>query len=174
MSRPTMTFSFRPRRSSVLPEIAASAATRVVSWNDAAEMKLSVQSDALVMPRRTGFAVAARLSWLTERSFASWKADLSTSAHTTTSAPPASSRQTTGDVLRARGFPHDLRDDVAHEDLGAVRDGEVRPDRQRVPVTLGGLGGRLALAGGTDDDARLQLALQVLDDHLARQTGDVV
>src|SRR5213079_500446 len=44
-------------------------------------------------------------------------------------------RQTTGDVLRARGFPHDLRDDVAHEDLGAVRDGELRPDRQRGPVT---------------------------------------
>ena len=30
----------------------ASVSTRVVSWKDAAEMKLSVESDALVMPRR--------------------------------------------------------------------------------------------------------------------------
>jgi hypothetical protein len=29
-----------------LPEISASVSTRVVSWNDAAEMKLSVDSDA--------------------------------------------------------------------------------------------------------------------------------
>ena len=28
--------------------------TRVVSWNEAAEMKLSVESEALVMPRRSG------------------------------------------------------------------------------------------------------------------------
>ncbi len=34
---------------------------RVVSWNEAAEMKLSVDSDALVMPRSTGLAVAGRL-----------------------------------------------------------------------------------------------------------------
>ena len=51
-----MTFSFKPRRWSTLPLMAASVRTRVVSWNDAAEMKLSVDklsvdSDALVMPR---------------------------------------------------------------------------------------------------------------------------
>ena len=39
ISRPTMTFSFRPRSSSRLPMMAASVSTRVVSWKDAAEMK---------------------------------------------------------------------------------------------------------------------------------------
>src|SRR5206468_4284942 len=57
-----MTFSLRPRSSSVLPEMAASVSTRVVSWNDAAEMKLSVDNEAFVMPSSTGFAVAGRLS----------------------------------------------------------------------------------------------------------------
>jgi hypothetical protein len=33
-----MMFSLRPRRSSLAPRIAASVSTRVVSWNDAAEM----------------------------------------------------------------------------------------------------------------------------------------
>jgi hypothetical protein len=32
----------------------------VVSWNDAAEMKLRVCSDALVMPSRTGWVMAGR------------------------------------------------------------------------------------------------------------------
>jgi hypothetical protein len=35
----------------------ASVRTRVVSWNEAAEMKLSVESEAFVMPRRRGGAV---------------------------------------------------------------------------------------------------------------------
>ena len=48
--RPTMTFSFRPRSSSRLPMMAASVSTRVVSWKEAAEMKESVDSEALVMP----------------------------------------------------------------------------------------------------------------------------
>ena len=51
MSRPTMTFSLRPRRSSYLPMMAASVSTRVVSWKEAAEMNESVDRDALVMPR---------------------------------------------------------------------------------------------------------------------------
>jgi hypothetical protein len=50
ISRPTMTFSFKPRRSSRLPMIAASVSTRVVSWNEAAEMNESVESEALVIP----------------------------------------------------------------------------------------------------------------------------
>src|SRR5678810_309891 len=54
MSRPTITFSFRPLSSSRLPMMAASVSTRVVSWNDAAEMNESVESDALVMPRSSG------------------------------------------------------------------------------------------------------------------------
>jgi hypothetical protein len=32
----------------------ASVSNLVVSWNEAAEMKLSVESEALVMPRRSG------------------------------------------------------------------------------------------------------------------------
>jgi hypothetical protein len=36
-----MTFSFRPRRKSSLPVILASVRTRVVSWNEAADIKLS-------------------------------------------------------------------------------------------------------------------------------------
>ena len=35
-------------------EIAASVRTRVVSWNDAAEMNESVESDAFVIPSRSG------------------------------------------------------------------------------------------------------------------------
>ena len=51
MSLPMMTFSLRPRSSSTLPSRAASVSTLVVSWNEAAERKLSVASEALVMPR---------------------------------------------------------------------------------------------------------------------------
>jgi hypothetical protein len=38
----------------------ASVSTRVVSWNEAAEMTESVESDALVMPSSIGCAVAGR------------------------------------------------------------------------------------------------------------------
>ena len=54
MSRPTMTFSFRPSSVSTLPLTAASVSTRVVSWNDAAEMNERVCRLALVMPNSTG------------------------------------------------------------------------------------------------------------------------
>src|SRR5436305_9700432 len=54
MRRPTMTFSLRPRRWSTRPAMLASVSTRVVSWNEAAEMKLSVESEAPLMPRRSG------------------------------------------------------------------------------------------------------------------------
>src|SRR5213079_419750 len=53
-----MTFSLKPRRRSTLPSVAASVKTRVVSWNEAAEMKLSVSSEVFVMPSRTGVASA--------------------------------------------------------------------------------------------------------------------
>ncbi len=53
-----MTFSLNPRRLSILDRVAASVRTRVVSWKDAALRKLSVSSDALVMPSRTGVASA--------------------------------------------------------------------------------------------------------------------
>ena len=63
ISRPTITFSFSPVRLSTLPAVAASVSTRVVSWNEAAEMKLLVCSDALVMPCSTGIACAGRSSF---------------------------------------------------------------------------------------------------------------
>ena len=55
-----MTFSLRPSRVSVLPCTEASVRTRVVSWNEAAEMKDRVCSEALVMPSNTGWVMAAR------------------------------------------------------------------------------------------------------------------
>jgi hypothetical protein len=58
MRRPMMTFSLRPRRSSVLPQIAASVSTLVVSWKDEALMKESVERLAFVMPRSSGSATA--------------------------------------------------------------------------------------------------------------------
>ena len=51
-----MTFSFRPSSVSVLPLTAASVRTRVVSWNEAAEMNDRVCRLALVMPSSTGCA----------------------------------------------------------------------------------------------------------------------
>jgi hypothetical protein len=54
ISRPTITFSFSPTSLSRLPCTEASVSTRVVSWNDAAEMKLRVCRLALVMPSRIG------------------------------------------------------------------------------------------------------------------------
>ena len=39
---PIITFSFKPLNQSDLPSIAASVSTLVVSWNEAADMKLSV------------------------------------------------------------------------------------------------------------------------------------
>src|SRR5438874_2335126 len=45
-----ITFSFRPRSRSTLPEIAASVRTRVVSWKDAADNHDVVFSAALLRP----------------------------------------------------------------------------------------------------------------------------
>jgi hypothetical protein len=47
--------------------------TRVVSWNDAAEMNDCVVSEALVMPSSTGSNVAAVSFFLARRSFSSVK-----------------------------------------------------------------------------------------------------
>src|SRR6266567_952551 len=58
ISRPTMTFSLSPSRVSTLPFTAASVSTRVVSWNEAAEMNERVCSEALVIPNSTGCALA--------------------------------------------------------------------------------------------------------------------
>src|SRR5438876_10931291 len=48
----------------------ASVRTRVVSWNDAAEMNESVESEAFVMPSSSGRPVAGRPPSLMTRSFA--------------------------------------------------------------------------------------------------------
>ena len=42
ITRPRITFSFSPLRSSLFPQIAASVKTLVVSWNDAADINDSV------------------------------------------------------------------------------------------------------------------------------------
>ena len=76
--RPTITFSFSPRRSSFFPMIAASVSTRVVSWNDAAEMNESVDSDALVMPSSMWWNCAGSLPSLMARSFSSSNSERST------------------------------------------------------------------------------------------------
>ena len=54
MRRPTITFSLSPISVSFLPSTAAWVSTRVVSWNEAAEMNERVCRLALVMPSSTG------------------------------------------------------------------------------------------------------------------------
>src|SRR2546429_5753366 len=58
--------------------MAASVRTRVVSWKDAAEMKLSVVNAARVMPRSTGLAIAGLPPLATNFSFSSANTNLST------------------------------------------------------------------------------------------------
>lgn len=55
---PIITFSFKPINSSTFPFTAASVNTLVVSWKDAADKKLSVASDAFVIPNSTRLYVA--------------------------------------------------------------------------------------------------------------------
>jgi hypothetical protein len=50
----------------------------VVSWNEAAEMKLSVESDAFVMPRRSGVPSAGSPPRFITFSFSSMKRKQST------------------------------------------------------------------------------------------------
>ena len=59
ISLPMITFSLRPRRWSVLPSIAASVSTRVVSWKEAAARNESVLSEARVTPCSIGDAKGA-------------------------------------------------------------------------------------------------------------------
>src|ERR1041384_3990910 len=54
MRCPMMMCSLSPRSSSWAPRIAASVSTRVVSWNDAAEMNDCVVRLAFVMPSSSG------------------------------------------------------------------------------------------------------------------------
>ena len=76
--RPTITFSFNPSKLSTFPETAASVSTRVVSWNDAADMNDLVCKDAFVIPWRTGLALATASPCASAFSLASSNSSLST------------------------------------------------------------------------------------------------
>src|ERR687883_551498 len=69
ISLPMITFSLRPSRLSLLPWIAASVSTLVVSWKEAADSHDSVASEALVMPMSTGRAEAGSPPSATTRRF---------------------------------------------------------------------------------------------------------
>ena len=63
----------------------------VVSWKEAAEIHDSVDSDAFVIPRRSGSAVAGFPSaYFTTRSFSSRKIHFSTLCPTRNVVPPGS------------------------------------------------------------------------------------
>src|SRR5581483_7786983 len=100
MSRPTITFSLRPSSVSTLPLTAASVSTRVVSWNEAAEMKLLVCSEALVMPSSTGLAVAGRLPAFSNARFFSLNSMRSTCSPLRKSVSPGSSTSTFCSIWR--------------------------------------------------------------------------
>src|SRR5208283_3870462 len=69
----------------------ASVSTRVVSWNDAAEMNESVESEAFVMPRSSGRPVAGLPPSLITRSFSSRNANLSSCSSSRNRVSPTSS-----------------------------------------------------------------------------------
>src|SRR3989454_2297969 len=98
--RPMMTFSFKPTRRSTLPLIAASVRTLVVSWKEAAEMKLSVERLALVMPRRSGSAPAGCPPSPSTRSFSSSKRHFSTWSPIRKSVSPTSLMRTRRSICR--------------------------------------------------------------------------
>ena len=78
IKRPTITFSFSPTSLSLLPIVAASVNTLVVSWKEAAEIKLRVCNEALVIPNKIGSATAALPPLRTALSFAASSSFLST------------------------------------------------------------------------------------------------
>ena len=73
-----MTFSFSPWSQSCAPLTAAWVSTLVVSWKEAADRKLSVSSDARVMPRKMGLAVVGSPPSAKTLAFWSWNWNLST------------------------------------------------------------------------------------------------
>jgi len=87
-----------------LASVAASVKTRVVSWKYAAEMKLSVSSEALVIPSSTGTASAGLPPCSTTRLF---------SSRTQAYRPdrPKVARVSPGSVIFT------LRQHLAHDDL---------------------------------------------------------
>ena len=89
-----ITFSFNPTKSSTLPLIAASVRTLVVSWNDAADKKLSVASDAFVIPSNTLCPVAGRFPSAIASLFLSSKSYISTNEPGNISVSPLSATLT--------------------------------------------------------------------------------
>ena len=100
ISFPMMTFSFSPSSRSTLPSIAASVSTLVVSWNDAAERKDSVASDAFVIPRISGSDVACSFFSFLTRAFSRSSTSLSTSWPGRSSASPLFSTRTFFSICR--------------------------------------------------------------------------
>ena len=82
------------------PLIAASVSTRVVSWNDAAEMNDWVVSEAFVIPSSSGSVVAGCPPFLITRSFFSRKGTLSTFSPSRKSASPGSITRTFCSICR--------------------------------------------------------------------------
>ena len=95
-----MMFSLSPRRSSLAPRIAASVSTRVVSWNDAAEMNDWVVRLALVMPNSRGSAVAGFPLRRITRSFSSRNVSLSTASASRKLVSPGSVTRTFWSIWR--------------------------------------------------------------------------
>ena len=89
-----ITFSFNPINSSVLPFIAASVNTLVVSWNDAADKKLSVASEAFVIPSNTRLPVAGLNPCSSANLFLSSNSYMSTREPANMSVSPLSSTLT--------------------------------------------------------------------------------
>src|SRR5213595_3515867 len=100
MRWPMMMFSFNPSKSSRAPRIAASVSTRVVSWNDAAEMNDCVVRLALVMPSSRGSRVAGLPPFFTARSFTSVNVCLSTFSPSRNSVSPGSTTFTFCSIWR--------------------------------------------------------------------------
>src|SRR5881409_2456288 len=96
--------------------MAASVWTRVVSWNEAAEMNESVDSEALVMPSSSGRSLGAFLPEFLMRSFSAMNRNLSTT-------DPA--RQAACDVLGLGRLARDLGQDVPRRHLRPVLHHEV-------------------------------------------------
>ncbi len=80
--------------------IAASVRTRVVSWNEAAEMNESVDSEALVMPSRTFSYTAGRPPLAIALSFSSSSSERSTCSPGMNGASPASTICTRRNICR--------------------------------------------------------------------------
>src|SRR5438477_228246 len=151
---PMMMFSLRPRRSSLAPRMAASVSTRVVSWNDAAEMNDCVVRLGFV--RRTGLRLGVHVDLaLTALDLAELDDAVHLGDRGRILRPPRleqlrDAREAARDVARLVRLPRDLgdRDALGHLDRRAQEDrlvlrlllGLARPrfvDRPLVHMELG-------------------------------------